>query len=1266
MKKPVPARKSKKAVNRAADPVVEPQLSVSPSEQASFPIVGVGASAGALEAYTQLLKALPANPGMAFVLIPHLDPTHESALTGLLSHATKMPVVQVSDGMAVRPNHVYVLPPNCEITITEGLLRLKRRETGRTPHMVVDIFLRSLAEDQGPNAVGVILSGTASDGTLGVMAIKGEGGITFAQDSASARYDGMPSSAVASGCIDFVLPPVRIAEELMRLRSHAYVTQPKGIDVEKLGGERQTQLDRVFRLLREASNVDFTEYKPGTIRRRILRRMALKQFNELGDYVRYLSQHRDEVQALYQDLLINVTSFFRNPEAFDALKEVVYPELLKDRERSATIRIWVPGCSSGEEAYSHAICLVEYLTEARLDFSVQIFGTDISAGAIQRARAGLYKESIRSDVTPARLRRFFTAVEGGYQINKTIRNMCVFAVQNVFKDPPFSRMDIVSCRNVLIYMSPGLQRRIIPILHYSLKQKGYLMVGNTEGLLGVSADLFDWADRKHKLYRKRPVPSPVQFGFPVEYQEPRVGRPEAVAVPKEAEAFKAPLELQREADRLLLSKYVPAAVLVDEHLDILQTRGHTHRYLELPPGKATLNLLKMARQGIMFDLQATIKNARKNGTARKEAVQVERQHMVNIEVTALKAPVNEAQSFLVIFEDASGRAVPLKKGAKDEQPRKTQKLDLANRQVEQLKRELAATKEYLQSIIEAQEASNEELQSANEEIQSGSEELQSTNEELQTSKEELESANEELSTVNEEMQHRNVQLTQITNDLTNFLASVNIPMVMLGPDLGIRRYTPHAEAILGLTSNDVGRPIAKLKLRIDVPELESQLLSAIQDVMAKQWEIQDQSGVWYQLRIAPYRTADNRIEGAVLTLMDINTLKRTNEDLAIERAKLEEIFRQMPFGLLIAEVPSGKLLRANDRLKHILGHPFSDGTNVADYAPYAQHANGTQYKTEEWPIVRSMNGQVVKDEEMEWKRADGRHIFLSVNSAPVQPKTGNVVGVMAAFFDLTYRRSGEEMLRVSEQMAATGRLAAALAHEINNPLEAITNAVYLLAEDKTLGNEAQKLLQMLNAELKRVTHISHNLLGLYRRSTAPEKFSVEQQLDEVLDFYETRITARKLNVRKQYNIDGELHGFSTEIRQIFLNLIGNAIEALGQNGTLTLRISPSSSRKTPSVKGIRVAIADNGAGIARENWPRVFEPFFTTKEMKGTGLGLWVSRGIANKYGGDIRMRSSTAKGRNGTCFSVFLPSRTLHTGKAFSDEIEIDSGIRQEAREEA
>ncbi|MFP5227599.1 MAG: chemotaxis protein CheB [Acidobacteriota bacterium] len=887
---------SRKGSNRsesglvAASEVTMPDAAAKQGEEssgpASFPVVGIGASAGGLEALTVFFKALSAHLGMAYILVPHLDPHRESAFTQILERLTELPVQQIQNGMRIQADHVYVIPPNCDLTIANSCLHIVDREQPRPTIATIDIFLRSLADSQGANAIGIILSGTGSDGTLGLAAVKGEGGITFAQDTLSAKYESMPSSAIAAGCVDFVLPPEEIAQELARIREHPYVAGAHLEPVEDQGVD--ANMGQIFRLLRRAAKVDFSDYKPPTIGRRIQRRMVLHKMDKLADYVALLHRDRNEINALYQDLLINVTSFFRNPEAFDILKQLVYPAILQARgAASSPIRIWVPGCSTGEEAYSHAISLVEFLGEERTEVPIQIFGTDLSESSIQRARAANFKESIEADVGPVRLRRFFHKSDGGYQISKTIRDMCIFSTQNIFSDPPFSRMDLVSCRNVMIYLSQVLQKRVIPIFHYALNPTGFLMIGNTEGLLGAGSELFEMADKKQKIYRKKLVATPVTFGFSVGSPLPDTGATEVQAPPlKQPDTLRAPLEIQREADRVLLNRYAPPAVVINDQLEILQSRGRTGPFLELAPGKASLNLLKMARSGLLFELQNAVEDARRSGLeSERRSVRVETESGIRettVRVIPFRAPVQDQNSFLVVFEPdqhhelaTTGPAAPLTEAEQTEK----------DRQIAQLKQEVSATKEYLQSIIETQEATNEELQSANEEIQSGNEELQSTNEELQTSKEELESANEELHTVNEEMQHRNDLLTQLNNDLTNLLNSINLAMVMVGADLSIRRFTPQATAMLGLMSSDVGRPVPRLKLKIDAPRLEEMMLDVIHDVQPHQAEVQDQDGKTLILRITPYRTLDNRIDGVVLTVLDRNAFDELSGNNKAARRK---------------------------------------------------------------------------------------------------------------------------------------------------------------------------------------------------------------------------------------------------------------------------------------------------------------------------------------------------------------------------------------------
>lgn len=857
-----------------------------PVSQARFPIVGIGSSAGGLEACQILLKALPANLGMAYVFLPHLDPARESAYREILARITSMLVFEVEDGMRPVPNQVYVIPRNCEMTISDGVFHIAEREQPRSVHMTIDIFLRSLAADQGSNAIGVILSGTASDGTNGLAAVKGEGGITFAQDS-SAKYDGMPASAIAAGCVDLVLPPEEIAAELIRIARHPYI-RGEAIELEAVGETKEVQMAQLFAMLRRVTRVDFSEYKPPTIGRRVARRMALHQIEALADYVALLQRDRNEVTALYQDLLINVTSFFRDSEAFEALKRLVYAEFLRRSvNNTAPIRIWVPGCSTGEETYSHAISVMEFLGEERTEIPIQIFGTDLSESAIQRARAGLYKETIEADVSPVRLRRFFHRVDSGYQVSKTIRDLCIFSVQNVFSDPPFSRIDLVSCRNVMIYLGQALQRRVIPVFHYALNPAGFLMIGNTEGLLGSGSDLFELADKKQKIYRKKPISTPLPIDISVRRGDPPMEEP-AVIGAKATEPQRVPVDLQREADRLLLARYAPPSVVVNDSLEIVQTKGHTGPFLELPSGKVSLNLLKMARPGLLFELQTAIEEVRKSGIdAVRPNVDVETNGgtaRIALRVTPFRTPAQDKSSFLVTFEPPNGVMVPQPPEVTPS-PLSEDERSAKDKQAAQLKQELAATKEYLQSIIETLESTNEELQSANEEIQSGNEELQSTNEELQTSKEELESANEELHTLNEEMQHRNELLTQLNNDLTNLLNSVNLPMVMVGPDLSVRRFTPQATKVLGLTATDVGRPITRLRLKVEVKNLEQMMLDVIDEVRPSQYRVRDPEGKWCDLRLTPYRTADNRIDGVVLSVLTFEELERGARHLPAKASK---------------------------------------------------------------------------------------------------------------------------------------------------------------------------------------------------------------------------------------------------------------------------------------------------------------------------------------------------------------------------------------------
>ena len=941
-----------------------------------FSIVGVGASAGGLEAFTQLLKHLPLDTGMGFVLVQHLDPEHESALSQILSRATSLPVQEVTNNQRVEPDHIYVIPHDTNLTIERGILKLRPRPKTRVPHKPIDLFFESLSRDRGDAAIGVVLSGTATDGTLGLEAIKAEGGFTFAQDE-SARHDSMPRSAVAAGCVDLVLSPAEIARELSRIARHPYVAGEPFEIVAPMDGERgeevgdqvaahardlaalppggRSHADRpsdrkvrgthatplrsaaklakdgdetpgtdaryrgVLSLLHDHSGVDFSLYKSTTIQRRIKRRMILSKHNSLADYTGFLRGNGRELDALFSDVLISVTSFFRNPEMFEALKRRVLPELLK-QPGDDPLRCWVLGCSTGQEAYSIAMVFAEAAAAAPRMRKLQIFATDLNDALLEKARHGLYARTLAEDISPGRLQRFFVEENGGYRVTKGLREMVVFAKQNLIADPPFSRMDIISCRNLLIYLEPGLQQKALPTFHYALKPGGYLLLGASESIGGFS-DLFESVDKKHKIFSRKAAPtSPFHFPVtPVDHAKlPPSRAPLTVRDAGRVERWgplRGEMDAHREADRIAAHHFAPPGVLVNDALQVLQFRGSTGAYLEPPQGKASFDVLKMVREGLMLPLRALINLARKdNRTVRREHVSFEhagKRRAVNLEIIPLRSL--REPCFLILFEDApetspgSGRptaadtpaARPLSK--KQEQSR-----------IAALVEELAETREYLHSIQQQHETATEELQAASEEVQSANEELQSVNEELETSKEELESANEELITVNDEMNNRNVELTQLNNDLLNVQTSSRLAILLLGRDLTIRRFSAEAQKQFDLRVTDVGHSIAHVRHGLAVAPESAELDGAavnlpgivaevIASVREQEYQVRDRSGCWHSMRVRPYVTVDNQVDGAVVLLVDIDALKRTEQMIGVARDYAENIIATVREPLVVLD-----------------------------------------------------------------------------------------------------------------------------------------------------------------------------------------------------------------------------------------------------------------------------------------------------------------------------------------------------------------------------
>jgi two-component system, chemotaxis family, CheB/CheR fusion protein len=823
-----------------------------------FPVVAVGASAGGLQAYTKFLKHLERETGFAYVFIQHLLPGNKSILPELLSKETSIPVHLIENGMSIKPDNIYVIPPDKYLSLKDGKFVLEKPHSAHK--MPIDFFFRNIASEFKELAIGVILSGTADDGTLGLREIKAEGGLTFVQDEVSAEFKGMPHSAVQELEVDYILPPEEIAREVGRLSKTSYLVSSDNILPDNTSEDRDSILKKIFRLLWNKTGVDFIHYKHNTINRRINRRMLFHRINSLSEYLNYLKGNPEEIHTLYKDLLINVTNFFRDPDSFEALKKSVYPEFNGDYSYDSQIRIWIPGCSTGEEVYSIAISILEYFGESSRK-NIQIFATDISDDAIAKARTGIYPPSIIQDVSDKKLKKYFVNEDGTYQILRSIRDMVVFAHHDITKDPPFSKIDLISCRNLLIYLSPPLQKKIISMFHFALKPEGFLMLGNNESI-GTYTDLFSLTDKKHKIYRKKSSSQRTNLSLNVE--------PYNIERKYTKSTISADTLFQKEIDRIIFSRYALSGVLVNEFMDIIMFRGNTSEFLEPLPGTASLNLFQMVKQELLIDLRTILHKAEKDKTpVKKSGVKLNTNGTVkeiSIEVIPLlQLTQKKNPAYFILFDHNDVNKIQTSAEISKEE------------KSTDVYQELLATKEYLKSIIEQRETSGEELRSTMEELQSSNEELQSINEEMETAKEELQSANEELTTVNDELQSTNSELIQLNNDLINILSSVNIPILVLDNELKIRRYTPVTEKLFKLIPTDLGRPVTDLRSNFKINELELLLNEVLSTISSKELEIQDIDGRWYSLRIRPYKTTDNRIEGVIVSFIDIDIIKKAYE-----------------------------------------------------------------------------------------------------------------------------------------------------------------------------------------------------------------------------------------------------------------------------------------------------------------------------------------------------------------------------------------------------
>ncbi len=1211
----------------------------SESSKSGFLIAGIGAAAGGVEACQKLLATLSKPAPVALILV--LNPEPDSDPVEALSVPGGMPVCLAEDGVSVTKGTFYIIPAECMAVLQQGRIRLSPASAaGQRP---IDHFLESMATDQGVQAIGILLSGAASEGTHGLAAIKAEGGITLVQDPNTALHSGLPQGAIEEGLADMVLPPERLAQEIESYAAR-FPTEllDEGRETESVFA-RNEDFVQVLSLLEVITTVDFTHYRDSTLRRRIFRRMALTKQETMGEYIRYLRENRAEVEALFRDILINVTRFFRDSEVFESLKTLVFPILLKERSVREPLRFWVTGCSTGQEAYSLAIVLLEFLADVPNPPQYQIFASDIiESGSLDRARAGLYPETIEADVSTERLRRFFTKEERGYRISKDIRSRCIFAKHDLTNDPPFSKLDLVTCRNVLIYMAAPLQRKILPIFHYSLKPERFLLLGPSE-TIGRDSDLFHIVDREKKLYlRKSTVARLPTFTVRNHASSSHLTATRAV-IPVATNA-----DFQREADRILLNRFAPAGVLVNSNLDILQFRGRTRPYLEPPQGEASFSLLKMANEGMFAEIHLAVQDSlQQNAAVRRESIRVweeGRIRNIHLEIIPVSLPTSSEMCFLVLFEEAN-RADAGKGPGLPRQEASPIHEDLA-----QLRKENGSLREYLQLVREQHEASTEELKSSNEELLSSNEELQSTNEELETAKEEYQSANEELTTLNEEMATRNQEMVQLNNDLTNLLNTLIVPIVIVGSGMRIRRFTPAAEKPMRLVPTDVGRKLEDIKLGLEGPNLEEAVQDVISKMMPVSQEMRDREGRWYSVQVHPYRTADNHIEGAVIILIDIHGLKTAHERLRDS----EEYARAIVDTIREPMVILREDLRVNtanasfydtfrltpEETQGLPIYKLGGGRwNIAEVRSLIEDTLAKDARSGEFEMEHDFPGlgnRVLRlnARKLLWKRDASPMVLLAIEDITVHRRAEAALRDQSRKLEQAVQERTSELLTSSSQMES---FSYSVSHDLRAPLRAMQGYAEALLEDwgGSINPAAREYVEKIVQAGSRMDRLILDVLT-YSRAAMGEirirEIDTEALAREVIAHH-PELTEKGAQIDIVSPL-ARVMGHEPTLAQCLSNLLVNAVKfvAAGTAPRITIRTENIHSL-------VRIWVEDNGIGVEPEDQQKIFgmfEKLHAQDVYPGTGIGLAIVKKAAERMGGMVGMESSPGTG-SGSRFWIQL-----------------------------
>ena len=1031
-----------------------------------YPVVGFGASAGGLQAFKVILENLNPETGMTFVLVTHLAPDQKSFLSEIVERYTQMPVVSIEDGQRPAPNHLYVLQPNQTLTLHEAIFHVEHPAHHEHYPRTIDKFFYSLAADQKNHAIGVVLSGADSDGALGLKAIKGEGGIALVQSPDSAMHGDMPRNSIASDHVDLVIPPAEIALELGRLGRQFARPEVRSLEEGIISPDEEQSFQRILQMIRSFSGLDLRQYKPETVRRRLARRMLLRRMDHLSQYYRFLQTRNDEMLTLQEDVLINVTRFFRDPGLWESLRTNVLPALFEDRLEERPIRVWCAGCSTGEEAYSLAISLLEFLSQHGLHTPIQIFGTDVSEQSIETARFAVYPETLLSDVSPERLRRYFVKADRGYQVSKRVRDACVFARQNLANDPPFSHIDLLSCRNVMIYFNQALQRQVMVTFHYALEPGGYILLGTSEGLRDYG-EIFSPVDRKHKIYLKTGASLPFHYEVRRHYGLPKEMAALSSLSPGESTAWPE-LELQRAADRIVLSRFGPPGLVVDEHMNVLQSRGQISQFMEITPGAVAWNLLRILRNGLAIEVNIVMQRAIVENvpvtsvtTIMGEETGEQTIQIDVVPITAAAAP--RPRCFLVLFQElAKTDGSPVEQLAL---PQLTQ--DEKDRLIAKLRSELNSTRFHLQSLVEERDARNQELVSANEEIQSANEELQSTNEELETTKEELQSANEELQTVNDELQLRNNVLTQTGNDLNNLLNSVNIPLLMLTGDLRIRQFTPPMQRLLSVRPADIGRSIGEIRLQLSLDDIEPILNDVLETLATRELEVQDREGRWHLLRVRPYRTAENKIEGLVVILVDIDQSRRTQQLLMDARDFARSVVEAVPVPIVVLNRDC-TIRTVNTAFRGLIAMQAKEleGRSLPDLASLLWGLEGMEKKLE--GLLPAPNGAMV---EFEHESTTAQRKTLLIKAQAVSADGNRALLLMVE--DVTLRRDAEGLsARQTAKLEGEIEVAAQKLDRSETALRSLTAHLFTAQEEerqhvsRELHDDVSQRLSLLEIALR--------------------------------------------------------------------------------------------------------------------------------------------------------------------------------------------------------